>query len=85
MESIDEITGSISNLLDRSYDEVSKGYTYFEEGDILFAKITPCMQNGKTAIAHGLRTGIGFGSTEFHVVRPNSKIEDEWIYLFLRK
>lgn len=51
---------------------VSPGYTRFKEGDVLFAKITPCMENGKGAVALGLKTGFGIGSTEFHVIRPNT-------------
>lgn len=47
-----------------------KGFTPFIENDILFAKITPCMENGKGALAKGLKNSIGFGSTEFHVLRP---------------
>lgn len=50
-----------------------KGFTPFMENDILFAKITPCMENGKGAIAKGLINNIGFGSTEFHVLRPKQK------------
>ena len=57
----------------RSYHEVKKGYTFFLEGDVLFAKITPCMENGKGALATGLKNGIGCGSTEFHVLRPIDK------------
>ena len=49
-----------------------KGLTPFQENDILFAKITPCMENGKGAIARGLINGIGLGSTEFHVLRPKA-------------
>ena len=56
-------------LEERPLAEVRKGYTPFEEGDILWAKITPCMQNGKSCIVEGLPNGIGFGSTEFHVLR----------------
>lgn len=69
----------------RPYGDVAKGYSYFAEGDVLFAKITPCMQNGKHTIARGLRDGIGFGSTEFHVVRPATDITPEWILNFLRQ
>ena len=54
---------------DRPLREVAKGYTSFRNGDILWAKITPSMQNGKTCIVDGLSNGIGFGSTEFHVLR----------------
>ena len=47
-----------------------KSYRYFEEGDVIMAKITPCFENGKIAVARGLRSGRAFGSTEFHVLRP---------------
>src|SRR5207245_1664051 len=63
-------TGAIDASVVRKYAEVKKGYTYFREGDVLFAKITPCMENGKMAVTRKLRNGIGFGSTEFHVLRP---------------
>ena len=65
----------------KNYSEVKKGFTNFQNGDILFAKITPCMENGKGAIAHNMKNGIGFGSTEFHVLRPDTdKIMSEWLY-----
>lgn len=61
-----------------------KNYTTFRNGDILFAKITPCMENGKGAIATGLKNGYGAGSTEFIVLRPNTeKITQKWLQLFL--
>lgn len=50
----------------------NKGLTPFKENDILFAKITPCMENGKGCIARGLHNGLGLGSTEFHVLRPKN-------------
>ncbi|MBN2452017.1 MAG: restriction endonuclease subunit S, partial [Lentisphaeria bacterium] len=53
----------------RPISEVRKGYTQFQDGDILIAKITPCMENGKAAVVNGLLHGVGYGSTEFHVVR----------------
>lgn len=62
----------------------SKGYTLFQENDILWAKITPCMQNGKCAIARNLHNGYGYGSTEFHVFRTNEKVLPEYLYCFLR-
>ncbi len=58
----------------RKISEVYRGYTYFKENDVLFAKITPCMENGKGCIAKGLLNGLAFGSTEFHVIRANSNI-----------
>ena len=65
----------------KNYSEVKKGFTNFQNGDILFAKITPCMENGKGAIAHNMKNGIGFGSTEFHVLRPDTdKITSGWLY-----
>jgi len=85
MELIDEVAGEIKSYEVRLIRDVKKGYTYFRNGDILFAKITPCMENGKCAIAMGLRNGIGFGSTEFHVIRPVDGILSEWIYYYLRQ
>lgn len=57
----------------RPYSEVKKGYTVFQRGDLLWAKITPCMQNGKSCIVDEMDTDIGFGSTEFHVLRNKNK------------
>lgn len=63
------------------YNDVKSGFTYFTENDVLFAKITPCMENGKGAVAVGLINGIGFGSTEFHVLRQINGISNPyWIY-----
>ena len=68
----------------KTYQEVKKGFTYFENGDVLFAKITPCMENGKGAIARGMKNGRGFGSTEFHVLRPNPKLAtSKWLFYLL--
>src|SRR5579883_1177396 len=53
-----------------SLGELRSGFTHFAEGDVLFAKITPCMENGKGAVATGLQNGIGCGTTELHVIRP---------------
>lgn len=73
--------GRIDTTSIKEYDEVKTGFTYFAENDVLFAKITPCMENGKGAVARGLHNGIGFGSTEFHVLRPISgKTNPYWIY-----
>lgn len=80
MPSISE-SGEIDTTIIRPYIEVKNGFTYFAENDVLFAKITPCMENGKGAIARGLNNEVGFGSTEFHVLRPISKKTiPEWIY-----
>ena len=73
--------GKINTGNIRSYCEVKKGFTCFQEGDVLFAKITPCMENGKGALAVGLKNGIGCGSTEFHVLRPNTEVlQGQWLY-----
>lgn len=85
MAAVDEVKGSIADLETRPYCEVRRGYKYFEEGDVLFAKITPSMQNGKAAIARKLIDGLGFGSTEFHVLRPSEEVIPEWIHLFVRR
>ena len=63
--------------------EVAKGYTYFEENDVLFAKITPCLENGKHTLAKGLAGGFGFGTTEFHVVRAGMDVDPRHLFRVL--
>ena len=65
--------------------EVSGSYTYFADGDVLLAKITPCFENGKLGIATTLTNGIGFGSSEYIVFRPNKTLNKEWLYYFLSR
>ncbi len=72
--------GEINLIENRQLKDVYKGFTYFKENDVLFAKITPCMENGKGAIVRNLTNSIGFGSTEFHVLRPKENITSEWLY-----
>jgi type I restriction enzyme S subunit len=60
-------------------------YTYFAEGDVLLAKITPCFENGKLGIASGLSNGIGFGSSEFIVFRPSESLDKEYLYYYLSR
>ena len=68
----------------KEYREVKKGFTYFQNSDVLFAKITPCMENGKGAIARELKNGVGFGSTEFHVLRPLAeRVSSKWLFYLL--
>ncbi len=67
----------------KRFATVKKGYTPFREGDVLFAKITPCMENGKMAVVPKLTNGVGFGSTEFHVMRPRPGIEPRYVYHFV--
>ncbi len=58
-----------------------KGFTYFAQGDVLVAKITPCFENGKGALTSSLETEVGFGTTEFHVIRSGRKLVREFLYL----
>lgn len=83
MESVSEVYGEIETYKSGDVTK-SKGYTKFQENDILWAKITPCMENGKCVIAKKLLNGYGYGSTEFHVFRVNEKIIPEYLYIFLR-
>jgi type I restriction enzyme S subunit len=85
MSAVDERRGAIARAETKPFGQVKKGYTYFEDGDVLFAKITPCMQNGKHAIARDLVGGFGFGTTEFHVLHPRPAIIPDWIHFFIRQ
>jgi type I restriction enzyme S subunit len=67
----------------RPFGEVKKGYTRFRAGDVISAKITPCMENGKTTVVPQLPGSVCFGSTEFHVIRPEPRIDARWIANFL--
>ena len=78
--------GYIERMEDKQYSNVKHGgYTYFAENDIIIAKITPCMENGKCAIATGLTNGIGFGSTEFHVLRCKEQIINKYLFGYLNR
>jgi len=67
----------------RPWGEIKKGYTHFAEGDVGLAKITPCFENGKSAVFRNLTGGIGAGTTELHIVRPLS-VDQDYILLFLK-
>lgn len=69
----------------RPLDDVSGSYTYFAEGDVLLAKITPCFENGKLGIARGLTNGVGFGSSEYIVLRPEPALDAEFLYYYLAR
>ena len=84
MKAVDDVTGTITCPETRAYDEVARGYTWFKDSDVIFARITPCMQNGKAAIARNLVNGMGFGSTEFHVIRPGPQITPDWLHAIVR-
>ena len=85
MAAVDEQLGAIAVREERPLTDVSKGFTAFEDGDVLFAKITPCMENGKVALARNLTNSIGRGSTEFYVLRPGDRVLSEYIYHFVRQ
>ena len=85
MAGVDAEKGIIAKPEVRSLARVRKGFTQFSEGDVLFAKITPSMENGKAAVAYDLVNGIGFGSTEFHVIKPKKGIQSEWLFHFIRQ
>ncbi len=85
MAAVDEVAGAITQSEDRAFSKVRSSYTAFRDGDVIFAKITPCMENGKAAIAGGLTNGLGFGSSEFHVLRPSEKVLPEFVYQLLRQ
>lgn len=84
MSSIDEGLGKIKKYDVKKFKDVKVGFTYFEEKDVLFAKITPCMENGKAAIALNLKNKVGFGSTEFHVLRANEQTTPEFLFSLVR-
>ena len=68
----------------RLVGEVASGYTYFEDGDVTIAKITPCYENGKGAVMQGLLEGVGFGTTELIVMRPTQADRPAWLYYLTR-
>ena len=74
------VKGDIDNSRKEKFENIMAGLTYFENGDVLFAKITPCMENGKGAYVKNIETRYGFGSTEFHVLRPTHRINGEFLY-----
>jgi type I restriction enzyme S subunit len=86
MEAVSDKTGEIAAPQIRKCREVKNGYTRFSNDDVICAKITPCMQNGKCAVARNLKNDIGFGSTEFHVIRSKDKnrLIPDYIWTLLR-
>lgn len=80
MADLDEHRIAFRPSEEKQLSEVSASYTYFEDNDVLLAKVTPCFENGKAGIARGLLNGIGFGSSEFYVLRSNGQVLPEWIY-----
>ncbi len=74
---------TVNPLQIRKLGEVYTSYTYFRDNDVLLARVTPCFENGKAAIAKGLHNGIGFGSSEFTVLRASEKVKPYWLYLMI--
>jgi len=72
--------GFVSQFQERQLKDVMKGYTFFQRGDVLSAKITPCMQNGKAARTDSMLHEFGFGSTEFHVLRPGKEVAASYLF-----
>jgi type I restriction enzyme M protein len=78
--------GFIAHKVDKPLKDLKKGsYTYFAEKDIIIAKITPCMENGKCAIAQGLTGGLAMGSSEFHVIRTKGEILNTYLFALLNR
>jgi type I restriction enzyme S subunit len=73
--------GNIDGSIQAPISELANGFTYFERGDVILAKITPCFENGKGAVLEALPTEVGFGSTEFIVLRASRKIDPRFLYL----
>lgn len=84
MPALSEVYGEITEPQTRLLKEVRTGFTNFSEGDVVFAKITPCMENGKSAIVGKLVNDIGFGTTEFFVLRCGPKLYNRYLYHLLR-
>jgi type I restriction enzyme, S subunit len=84
MAAVSEQSRSVISPEVRPYGEVCKGYTYFEEGDVIIAKITPCFENGKIALAAGLPHPIAFGSTEYHVIRSGNNVHNRYLFYLLQ-
>lgn len=84
MASLSEITGEIVGPEIRTLGKVKNGFTNFSEGDVVFAKITPCMENGKSAIIGKLINDIGYGTTEFYVLRCGEELSNKYLHHIVR-
>ena len=83
MRLVEEVVNKIHLTEFKKYGEVKKGFTPMIDGDVIFAKITPCMENGKIAVVHSLKNKIAFGSTEFHVLRCKIGFLNFYLFYFL--
>ena len=77
--------GSLVKDEEKQISEVIGGYTYFKDGDLLLAKVTPCFENKNMVVANDLKNGIGFGSSEIYVLRTNSKVNTQFLYYRLQE
>jgi len=84
MSALSEIYGEITDPQTRLLKEVRSGFTNFSEGDVVFAKITPCMENGKSAVVGKLVNDIGYGTTEFFVLRCSDRLYNRFLYHLVR-
>ena len=85
MEDLGSGSKFVTPIKTKSLAEVAGSYTYFADGDVLLPKISPCFENGKLGIATRLRNGVGFGSSEYIVLRPSDAVSSEWLYYFLSR
>ena len=83
MAAVEQETGRLDASQTRTLASVRRGYRAFRENDVLFAKITPCMENGKIALAAGLKNGLAYGSTEFLVFRPYAGVLPRFVLHYL--
>jgi type I restriction enzyme S subunit len=83
MKRVSEVVNRIDTIEVKKYKDVKKGFTPMIDGDVIFAKITPCMENGKAAVVHSLKNGVAFGSTEFHVFRCNKFVLNTYVFHYL--
>lgn len=84
MAAVSDVLGEIVNHEVKNLQDVRTGFTNFSKGDVIFAKITPCMENGKSAIVGPLVNDIGYGSTEFYVLRCKEKLNNKYLYHMVR-
>ena len=84
MADVSDVTEEVIGSQTRKLSEVKNGFTNFQENDVVFAKITPCMENGKSAIIGKLKNDIGYGTTEFYVIRSSDRIINKFVYHLVR-
>ena len=84
MAAVSDVLGEIVNHEVKNLQDVRTGFTNFSKGDVIFAKITPCMENGKSAIVGPLVNDIGYGSTEFYVLRCKEELNNKYLYHMVR-